>query len=122
MSMCWYICLRLIFMFQIIRNKAKRQAYQQEYAREKRAPGRQKVSKVERAQLEDKHWHKSLLWRMVGPRRFMELSPKTAPPLCVSRRILPADSFYILSFGTHTVVKGLQMRAYSALPTRGSST
>jgi hypothetical protein len=27
-----------------------------------------------------------------------------------------------LSFGTHTVVKGLQMRAYSALPTRGSST
>ena len=109
-------------MYQIIRNKAKRQAYQREYAREKRAPGRRKVSKVERAQLEDKHWHKSLLWRMVGPRRFMELSQKTAPPPCVSRRILPADSLYILSFGTHTVVKGLQMRAYSALPTRGSLT
>jgi len=40
---------------QIIRNKVKQQAYQQEYAQQKQAPGHQKVSKAEHVLLEE--WH-----------------------------------------------------------------
>src|SRR6266702_4496777 len=42
-------------MHRIPRNKEKLQAYQQEYARQKRAPRHRKVSRAERALSEEKH-------------------------------------------------------------------
>jgi hypothetical protein len=48
-------------MCKIPRNKDKLQAYQREYARQKRAPGRRKVSKAERALLEERHRQKHRL-------------------------------------------------------------
>jgi hypothetical protein len=48
----------------IPRNKDKLQAYQREYARQKRAPGRRKVSKAERALLEEQHVQRHRLMEM----------------------------------------------------------
>lgn len=45
----------------IPRNMVKLQAYQRDYARQKRAPGRRKVSKAERALLEEQHVQKRQL-------------------------------------------------------------
>ena len=49
---------------QLPRNKVKLQAYQQEYAWRKRAPGRRKVSKEERALLEERQLQKHQLTKM----------------------------------------------------------
>jgi hypothetical protein len=48
------------------RNQAKLQAYQREYARRKRAPGRRKVSKEERQLLEEQYVKKQSLMEMEG--------------------------------------------------------
>lgn len=48
------------------RNQAKLQAYQREYARKKRAPGRRKVSKVVRYLLEEEYVEKRTLMEMEG--------------------------------------------------------
>jgi hypothetical protein len=55
------------------------QAYQREYARQKRAPGRRKVSKAERQLLEEQYVKKQLLVEMEGPSQ----PPTTAPSQCV---------------------------------------
>lgn len=56
------VCVIIVVLFpwppysaEYLRNKDKLRAYQREYARQKRAPGRQKVGKAERALLEEKH-------------------------------------------------------------------
>ena len=48
------------------RNQAKLRAYQREYARQKRAPGRRKVSKAERELLEDQYVKKQALIGVEG--------------------------------------------------------
>src|ERR1700679_1278561 len=78
----WHICLRPIFICQIIRNKAKLQAYQREYAREKRAPGRRRVSKKERELLQFVHWHKNHVLRTHSR---SSLSLNVAPPPSLSQ-------------------------------------
>jgi hypothetical protein len=77
-----------ISIHQIFRNKAKLQAYQREYARQKRAPGRRKVSKEKRALLEENHLQKCQLLEIEG----LGPSPETrttllqcVPPLPPSR-------------------------------------
>ena len=56
------------------RNQAKLQAYQQEYAWWKRAPGRRKVSKAERQQLEEQYVKRQALMEIEGPSK----TPSTA--------------------------------------------
>lgn len=48
------------------RNREKLQGYQREYARQKRAPGRRRVSKVERQLLEEHYTEKQSLIEMEG--------------------------------------------------------
>jgi hypothetical protein len=54
------------------RNKVKLQAYKQEYARQKRAPSRRKVSKAERTLLEEQHVQKHRLIEMEGLPAFLK--------------------------------------------------
>ena len=63
----------------IPRNKVKLQAYQREYARQKLAPGRRKVSKKERALLEEQWVQKHQLMEMEG----LPAYPKAAFVQCV---------------------------------------
>ena len=49
------------------RNQEKLRAYQREYARQKRAPGRRKVSKAERQLLEDQYVKRQALMGAEGP-------------------------------------------------------
>ena len=56
--------LSLISHVSNARNQIKLQAYQREYARQKRAPGRRKVGKAECKLLEEQHTHKCRLMAM----------------------------------------------------------
>ena len=81
-------------MHRILRNKAKLQAYQQEYARQKRAPGRRKVSKEERELLEENHLRKRQILEIEG----VEPSPKTRTTLlpCVLHTPLSLPHWLVL--------------------------
>jgi hypothetical protein len=115
--MPWHVLTqRSISIHQILRNKAKLQAYQREYARQKWAPGRRKVSKEERALLEENHLQKRQLLEIEG----LGPSPKTPTTLLQCVPPLPPPQF--LSVGTYTDIKGLQLRAYSTLPRCGPPT
>jgi hypothetical protein len=91
------------------------QAYQREYARKKRAPGRRKVSKVERALLEENYSHKRRLLKTKG------LGPgqKSALPPCV---LLP---HVFLLVGSHSDIRGykcaLIIRSRAVDPRRNES-
>ena len=63
----------------IPRNKVKLQAYQREYAWQKLAPGRRKVSKKERALLEEQWVQKHQLMEMEG----LPAYPKAAFVQCI---------------------------------------
>ena len=56
--------LSLISHVSNARNQIKLQAYQREYARQKRAPGRRKVGKAEWEMLEELYMHKFRLMAM----------------------------------------------------------
>jgi hypothetical protein len=77
------------FLFPTLRNKARLQAYQREYARERRAPGRQKVSRMQRQLLEADHSRKCRLLRREG----LHTSSKAAPP-----RVFPSPPFFNVWF------------------------
>ena len=66
----------------IPRNKVKLQAYQREYAWQKRAPGCRKVSKEERALLEEQQLQKHQLMEMGD----LPAYPKAAFVQCVCYR------------------------------------
>jgi hypothetical protein len=67
-------------LFPTLRNKDRLQAYQREYARERRAPGRRKVSRMQRQLLEADHSRKCRLLKREG----LRTSSKAAFPPCVS--------------------------------------
>lgn len=62
------------------RNKAKLQAYQREYARQKRAPGRRKISKTERQLLEEQYVKTQALMEMEGPSKNLNNAPSQCVP------------------------------------------
>ena len=62
------------------RNKAKLQAYQREYARQKRAPGRRKISKTERQLLEEQYVKTQALMEMEGTSKNLNNAPSQCVP------------------------------------------
>ena len=62
------------------RNKAKLQAYQREYAQQKRAPGRRKISKTERQLLEEQYVKTQALMEMEGTSKNLNNAPSQCVP------------------------------------------
>ena len=99
------------YLIQILRNRDRLQAYQREYSRRKRAPGRRKVSKAERALLEEQHKQKHQFMAME------DLLPcsKAAFGPCVC----PSP---LLSFGPYAAdMKGLCMLTHCTITSSRSS-
>jgi hypothetical protein len=100
-------------MTQITRNKVKLQAYQREYAQRKRAPGRRKVSKAERAVLEEQHMQRHQLMEMEG----VLPCSKAAFGQCVC-----TPSCHLNPFCSYTEIKGICMCTHCTLTKGGSWT